>query len=266
MQVKFNSFKQNTVQNLYKYHLITHPESMDLIHTKDIKQFKECITDVIQFKWNQLSDMCDISDKTSENLDSNTEKLFNNVRSKIDYSLTWFAKLLSVEDTDYEVLKTKKILTDFGIKYAKLDNNADFAKKCLLAVKVLKSNDLKLPFGIIGTRYLPFCMTTNNKVNKHVVLNPEIDTNGFGSTDSPLHIIVHEGIHVNQPNSVKLAFEKLPERFNDTISQLSIYADNNCICEVHAELKTKQLLDSYNFTSDEEELLDYIENIMKKYK
>ena len=77
------------------------------------------------------------------------------------------------------------------------------------------------------------------------------------STQSPLHQFVHETVHSAQPLLFAFNIKRIPDKFKDTVDNLSIYASDNFTHEVHAELITKMLLEE--LTPEEKELKKVIE-------
>ena len=128
----------------------------------------------------------------------------------------------------------------------------------------MKSKNFPLPDEIISENILESCFATNIKNKKIIVLDSDcINKKGFSvypsaSTDSPIHEIVHECVHLTQPSSLSYMLKQLPEKYREIADNLSGYARENYFHEVHAELVTKKLLSK--LTKDEEMLFNYMES------
>lgn len=260
MPISFNTYKMSTVQKLYNRRLINKADVKEIISAKTKYGFSERISDCY-------------ADKAEENSNKAWEiakrgfvlpceiPLINLLRKELETFSVKFAKILSRKDEKPEVLQLKKdIKKEFGIKNLYLDNNYAYAKKIQKALKILSDNNIPLADEIIVNSVLNISMGISDLGKKTMLLNSSIDTESMCSTDSPLHIIIHEGVHVGQLNDPAISFQKMPDKFEKTIDNLSLYASDNFILEVHAELKTKKLLNPKEFTSQEQEALDYIEN------
>ena len=75
----------------------------------------------------------------------------------------------------------------------------------------------------------------------------------FRTTDNPLHTFIHEIIH---GESMPFKKQKIPKRFNKTISQLPQYAKEASIEEKRTELRTEEVLQG--ISKEKKELLDYL--------
>ena len=165
----------------------------------------------------------------------------------------------------------------------------NFAYKIAEALKIAKEKSLPIPKNIIVSPILPagdanglhlFQSNGNNtvmfstKLFKPDRLEIIEDTNleclseydrlmlkanflseniNFRTTDNPLHTFIHEIIH---GESIPFKKQKIPKRFNKTISQLPQYAKEASIEEKRTELRTKEVLQ--DISKEEKELLDYL--------
>ncbi len=167
------------------------------------------------------------------------------------------AKILTVPDTNPKVKAIKKTLKEeYGIKNVYLDNNTRFAKQCLQAMKLLKENNYDTPDEIIGLRHCRYSQMMRVDGKNIILINTEMEHDGTSSTESPLHFIIHECMHANQPQLMVYALKRIPKQFKEIADNISMYANGNFYTEVDAELRTKKLLASLN--EDEERLLAII--------
>jgi len=264
MSVSFNTYKTNLVQKLYNRRLINKADVQEIMASKT-----------------KCGLVARISDCYEEKLDENCEKakeiskrrsvlpceipLVSILQSEIENMSVRFVKILSKKDTKPKVIKLKKeIKKEFGIKSLYLDNNLSFAKKIQKSLRILRDNNIPLADEIIVNSFINMSMGIANQNKRVMLLNSKLETDWQCSTDSPLHIIIHEGIHVGQPDDPAIVFQMIPDKFKKTIDNLSLYASDNFIAEVHAELKTKQLLNPKEFTNEEKQALEYIENLFKQ--
>lgn len=164
-------------------------------------------------------------------------------------------------DKDKDILIIKDILRDkYDVKEMYFNNDVMSAKNWLETAKLVSQYGLELPKRIITCPYV-FAPGTNAVTSKGslVVINPDKAVySGIESTKHPLHTYVHETVHCNQLSLVSFSLMNIPERFKETADNISDYAKSNFMHEVHAELKTKQILS--DLSPEEKELLCYIEN------
>lgn len=261
MPVTFNTYKINTLSKLYNRRLINKTEVQEIMKSKTKYAFTERISDCYFERAEQNSEKATEIAKRGFVLPSDIPPI-KSMRTKLEEMSVIFAKILSKEDKKPEVLSIKnEIKNEFGIKDLYLDNNLPYAKKIQKALRILKVNNIPLADEIIVNSVVEMSMGISGPQKKIMILNPNIKPEYYLSTDSPLHLIIHEGIHVSQPNDVTINFSKVPEQYREVANNLSLYASNNFLLEVHAELKTKQLLNPKSFTNKERELLNYIENL-----
>ena len=167
------------------------------------------------------------------------------------------AKILAVPDNNPKVKAIKKILKEeYDIKNTYLDNNPKFAKQCLEAMKILKESNYDLPDEIIGLRHCGYSQMMRVDGKNVILINTEMEHDGTASTESPLHFIIHECMHANQPQLMVYALKRIPKQFKEIANNISMYANGNFYTEVDAELRTKKLLASLN--ENEERLLAII--------
>ncbi len=189
------------------------------------------------------------------------EQYINKLCLKEDIRLANFLKNIVKKDTNPEIIAIKqRIFKNFNIKNLYFDNNLEFAQTCLDAMQILKNNNIKPPNIIIGSRYIPdgAGITLNTTEGKVIALNTILKPSWYGSTQSPMHKIIHECVHCTQPNLIAFNLQKIPKKFTETINELSPYASGNFAKEVHAELYTKKLLDK--LSENEIKLASYFEN------
>lgn len=167
------------------------------------------------------------------------------------------AKILAVPDINPQVKSIKKILkNEYGVKNAYLDNNPRFAKQCLEAMKILKENNYDTPDEIIGLRHCGYSQMMRVDGKNVILINTEMEHDGTASTESPLHFIIHECMHANQPQLMAYALKRIPKQFKEIADNISMYTNGNFYTEVDAELRTKKLLANVN--EGEERLLAII--------
>lgn len=199
------------------------------------------------------------------------EQISNKIQTRINKNTIGLYKILTIKDTNSEIIKIKnKIRDDYGVKSLYCDNNPNFARKCLETLKILKKNNIPVPETIIGTSFLmnssfsPCCLAFPGQ--NTIIVNPELMEEEIASktfsTESPLHIIMHECMHCLQPDLLSFNMQKIPAKYRDVVNNLSLYAAASCANEIHAELMTKKLLDK--LSPQEEELLNYLGYNWKK--
>ena len=199
----------------------------------------------------------------NQNITKAIEKSLKALNTKYESMMVSACRIVAQKDTNSEVLKIKNELAEMGVETS-FDNNLSVARKCLKAMKFLKSKNFPLPDEIISENILESCFATNIKNKKIIVLDSDcINKKGFSvypsaSTDSPIHEIVHECVHLTQPSSLSYMLKQLPEKYREIADNLSGYARENYFHEVHAELVTKKLLSK--LTKDEEMLFNYMES------
>lgn len=165
----------------------------------------------------------------------------------------------------------------------------NFAHKIAEALKIAKEKNLPIPKNIIVSPILPagdanglhfFQSNGNNTVMFSTKLfkpdrleiiedasleclseydrlmlkaNFLSENINFRTTDNPLHTFIHEIIH---GESMPFKKQKIPKRFNKTISQLPQYAKEASIEEKRTELRTEEVLQG--ISKEKKELLDYL--------
>ena len=196
--------------------------------------------------------------KIEQKSDLREEQFFYQNKSFINNNVIEYAKKLSDKDTDPEILKIKKELKkNFNIKQMFFDNNLDTAIDTLNAFKILKENNLELPQQIIISKFIKNSTAINTSKLKTIIINPNLTHSlCWLSTESPMHNIIHECIHINQPDLLIFNFKELPKKYLKIAYKLSDYSYKAPFHEIHAELLTKYLLEELN--TEELELLEYI--------
>lgn len=185
------------------------------------------------------------------------EQYLNKVSQTKEKRIADLYKTISVKDTDPEIIKIKQQLqNEFGIKELYFDNHLDFAQNCLEVMKILKNKNLKLPDQIIGSRFFShYGINLNSEGLNTILINTE-KTISSGSTNHPLHIIMHEALHGLQPKFALFNMQKIPEQYRKVANNLSDYAYNNYAHEVHCELLAKKVLS--NLSKEEDDLFNYL--------
>lgn len=186
------------------------------------------------------------------------EKLIYKTTTRNNKKLIQLYKALCEKDTNPRVKNIKAQLQNMGVKSVYLDNNLEEAIRCFQAIKLLKKQNFPLPKEIIINKHFP-CGGVALQPTQTIILKPYDECDLFaGSTNSDKHKIIHECVHLTQPNLVAFNIKSIPSEYNETINNLSDYAENNFAHEIHAELVTKKLIDG--LTKEEENLLKYIES------
>ena len=188
------------------------------------------------------------------------EQYFRNSGVDAYDRLSGLYKAVIEPDKDKEILLVKDILKNkYGVKEMYFNNDVDSAKNWLETAKRVTEYGLNLPDIIITCPYV-HSAGTNSMTSKGsmVVINPErAEYTGIESTKHPLHAYVHETVHCNQLSLISFNLLNVPDKFKETSDNISEYAKDNFMHEIHAELKTKQILSE--LSPIEKEFLDYIE-------
>ena len=262
------SKKKKLFANKFKdYKLIDKKLLTELLQCKNEEEYNSAINDILRVVfYNYLGQISDLDKALIEKAKKHQkttlafEQYFYNKMQKKDKEIIEIFKFLSEKDKNPEVLKVKNILTQkYGIKNVCLDNNPECAKLYLDAVKLLAQKDFPLPDNIIVSKYFPAGgLTVNSDGQSYIILPAEVSESlWMQSTQSPLHQFVHETVHSAQPLLFAFNIKRIPDKFKDTVDNLSIYASDNFTHEVHAELITKMLLEE--LTPEEKELKKVIE-------
>lgn len=265
MPISFNTYKITSAQKLYNRHLINKNDMREIMKAKTNYGFSSMVSDCFE---NKSENNIKLAEEIYIRGSIKPEEipLVNSLKEFTDNLAVKFAKILSKKDTKPEVLEIKRqIKKEFGIKKLYLDNNFRYAKRVQKGLRILKENGIPLADEIIVNSMLSFNMGISNPKKKAMILNPNLKPDYSCSTNSIYHMIVHEDIHTIQPDNAVINFGKMPERYKGAISNLSLYADDNFIFEVHAELMAKKLLRPKEFTPKEQEALDYIEDLFRIY-
>ena len=188
----------------------------------------------------------------------------------------------SKKSTNPEVIKIENILKEkYGVQNASLGDDLELGQRLLQAVKLAKSNGIKIPNEFIVTPFtlgggelmkLPksgeeICTvllppTSIRQRSLQIIdkifnrMPPDIKQSyekwqnfcGFrrnGSTSSPMHMEIHEMMHQTHPLFTAFAIKKIPNKFMPTVRKLSRYSamneKNNW--EIYTELATKKVLE-----------------------
>ena len=265
MPVTFNTYKTSIVNKLHNRRLINMADAREIMQSRTKYGLADRVSCCFDEKVNDNSQKAMEIAKRGFVLDSEVT-LIRTMQTKIEDMAVMFAKILSKKDTNPEVIKIKKeIRSKFGIKSLYLDNNLNYAKRILKSLEILRNNNIPLADEIIVNSMLNMSAGISNPKKKVMLINPNAEDRLITSTDSPLHDIIHEGIHIGQPDNPAIQFQKMPDKYKGTIDALSMYASDNFILEVHAELMTKKILRPKLFTDEEQAALDYIENLFKQH-
>lgn len=262
MNINLQKYNHRMIENLKKNKFIS-PKQYDVLKSDIGSDFFEVsLSGVIENNHQELYTelLSNIDWQTPEKHQKTTlaaEQRCQKLRNKADKFFLKAFELLTKRDTNPKVLAIKKELKAMGIN-SKLDNNLEFAETCLSAMKFLKENNVELPNKIVVSKFAPASQSMRLDSKSIMVLKPDTeDMFGMTSTDSPLHIIVHEAVHGIQPDLLMFNLKKMPQKFKEIIDNISFYASSNSCHEVHAELMTKKLIDGIN--DEEQHLLDFIE-------
>ena len=201
----------------------------------------------------------------------------------------------SKKSTNSEVIKIENILKEkYGVQNASLGDDVELGQRLLQAVKFAKKKGIKIPNEFIVTPFTlgggEYMKLSKNGEEICIVLLPPtsirqrslqiidyvfntMPTNikqsyekwqkfcGFktnGSTNSPMHMEIHEMLHQTHPILEAFAIKKIPNKFISTVRKLSQYSavneKNNW--EIYTELATKNVLGKLE--PDEKELFKFL--------
>ena len=201
----------------------------------------------------------------------------------------------SKKSTNAEVIKIETILKEkYGVQNASLGDDLELAQRLLQAVKLAKSKGIKIPNEFIVTPFTlgagEFMSLFKNGEEIRTVLlpptsirqrslqiidkifnrmSPDVKQSyekwqkfcGFkthGSTNSPMHMEIHEMMHQTHPVLTAFAIKKIPNKFMPTVRKLSRYSaineQNNW--EIYTELATKKVLEGLD--PNEAELFKFL--------
>ena len=201
----------------------------------------------------------------------------------------------SKKSTNQEVIKIENILKEkYGVQNASLGDDLELGQRLLQAVKLAKSKGVKIPDEFIVTPFTlgagEFMRLFKNGEEIRTVLLPPTSIRqrtlqiidkifntmppnikqsyekwqkfcGFkthGSTNSPMHMEIHEMMHQTHPLLTAFAIKKIPNKFMPTVRKLSQYSaineKNNW--EIYTELATKKVLEGLE--PDEAELFKFL--------
>ena len=217
---------------------------------------------------------------------------FRNLRSN---SVRNIHIIFNTKSTNPDVVKIENILKEeYGIKTALLGDDLVIAKEVLAAVKQAKSKGVNLPNEFIVSEFklggAEFIRTFNDGQELCTVLLPTSSSRsmylcikngllesmpekykqvlnkweefcGFkehGSTNSPIHVEMHEIMHQTHSPLVAFSSKKIPAKFLPVVRKLSAYSamneKNNW--EIYTELATKNVLGKLE--PDEKELFKFL--------
>lgn len=165
------------------------------------------------------------------------------------------AKLFSETDTDSEVLEIKEELkTKYKQNNLFFNNDINVAEHCKEAFEILDKNNIPFNGTIISIDYFEAAgINLASSNGPCIIINPnnwQIDENSITK------VILHEILHSLQPQTLEFRTQTIPEKYNDTVTKISSYAEGNYAHEVHCELYVKKL--TKGLTKDEEELFNYL--------
>ncbi len=266
---EFKTRRDTVVKNLSHQKLIHKKELEDMKKCKNEEEF-ECalfsyiakMTEKSEFKYiNDNQDvLLDIINRKGSSKLSEEQHLHKKRIETYD-NLVELYKAAAVPDTDMDVLIIKDILQDkYNVDEMYFNNDPQVAMNWLDTAIYVTSYGLDMPKVIVTCPYI-LASGTNAATSKGstVIINPERRSSKLGlSTNHPLHAYVHETVHCNQPDLTAFNLIKIPDKFKSTADNISEYAKDNFMHEIHAELKTKQILS--RLTPNEEKFLKYIEN------
>lgn len=196
--------------------------------------------------------------------------------------------------TNAIVVKIENILKNkFGVKRALLNNDLVSARNILKSVKKLKENNISIPdeYIVSDFRFGGIFLRTDNGQKSTVLIgsskNRDLYTSirkksckcsdvnqeqklisawkkqcGFkhwSSSNALEHMESHEAVHGTHPILFAFMFQKINNKFQNTIKKISGYCANKpyCIHEVYTELKTKSLYQALE--PEEQKLLKKLE-------
>ena len=203
--------------------------------------------------------------------------------------------IFSKKSTNPEVIKIENILKEkYGVQNASLGDDLELGQRLLQAVKLAKNKGIKIPNEFIVT---PFtlgggeCMrlpkngeeictvllpptsirqrTLQIIDNVFNTMSPNIKQSfekwqkfcGFkthGSTNSPMHMEIHEIMHQTHSPLVAFSSKEIPAKYLPVVRRLSAYSamneKNNY--EIYTELATKNVLGKLE--PDEKELFKFL--------
>lgn len=261
----FSTIKTNLLRQLSKQNCLKPSAVQRIKDTTSHDEFILALEDIaIEFNMkNYAKPIINLENiKKHNSIPLEIEQYISKLQLQLDTITANLFKILTFKDTDEKVLKIKKILKEkYNIKNLYCNNSLDFAEKCLATANLMHKQNLPMPEEIIGSEFLlgeyrsPFSMKVWGKPS--ILINPDcLEEDWVASTDSPLHVLVHECAHNLQLNLISFHLKKIPERFNSTTKRLSLYADGNYAHEIHAELMAKKVLGK--LSAKEEELLKYL--------
>ncbi len=166
-------------------------------------------------------------------------------------------KALHVPSKNPKVIAIENILKEqYGCKFVSLKDNEDLAKKVLKAYETASKNRIKTPENVIVSDF----MFANGEhfSNETILLNKyqEVLREGYTSTNSDLHVPLHEILHGTHPYLLSFSRKKIPAQFKKVRQELSEYSAISQTHEIFTELYTKKLIDDLN--PDEQALFDYL--------
>ena len=195
------------------------------------------------------SDISKITNYGKSNLEA--EQLMYKHMSKAYKKIINLFKITIPKDEQKKCLVKKDILKkNYGVN-AYLSNDADFGEDCIKAMDLMRKNGYTLPNEIIACPNTPANCSLVVDGRTYIIVNPDINASTNLGVESVYDVILHEGMHVNQPNLYAFTFKKIPTIFKEVADNISNYARENYMHEVDAELKKKKILGLTNKKEDE---------------
>jgi len=248
MGINFLAYKTNIIKTLFSKGIINSRTFQEFSSAKNLGNLRNGLEHFLEIETKQKPmdefvrlGLDAMSKKGKTTLE--TEQALYRFTQELTNKYANIARITSRVDEKEAVLKIKQQLKDeFGIE-ACLDNSVNFAKQCLKSMKILKSNGYTLPKQIIGSSMIQGCYSGYEKSIPTIIINTKMGPSWTCSTESPLHYIIHETTHLNQPNLFAFNLKKIPNKLRQIADDVSIYASGNYAQEIDAELKTKKLLE-----------------------
>ena len=193
------------------------------------------------------------------------QKIITQLREDYFSKIFNLHKALSIKSTNPRVIEIENTLkSQYGMEFVSLKDDVVHAEKVLKACEIMCKNGDKIPRNYIVTNMqngIGQCLKTESTIlhssTKLEKLLPSARSKHF-STNSELHIIIHEFGHSLHPSIINTI--EIPKHLQHVPAGVSNYANCGSNAELFAELFAKIRLTPKNVTEEELELFEFLKN------
>ena len=245
-----------------------------------LKKIDDCktpeeITNIIKMvKIEETNKILDVNKTISSNLSVyEKQNILQKAYKPYNSKMVELEKALSLPSVDPKVVEIESILKNkYGFEFVSLKDDYEHAQKVLKACEIMTKNGQPLPKNYIVSNMLngsgqnfkseSTVILSSSKLDK--VINPKSAkekamAKKLYSTDSELHVIIHELGHNLQPEMIHTY--ELPKQFKKVPNTISKYANSGSLAELWAELYAKIQLAPKTVTNEQRQLFEHLKSL-----